>query len=141
MAAEPEFTFGPFRLDPANARLTRGRLAVPLKPKAFDVLAHLVRRAGRLVTQEELIGAVWPDTIVGDSSLKSCVRQIRRALGDRVRNPQFVETVPRRAGSAGPARQTGRAGRPRAGARRPGGGTAAAPRLVCPGPGRPAAAG
>src|SRR5215208_2598996 len=96
MAAEPEFTFGPFRLDPANARLTRGRLAVPLKPKAFDVLAHLVRRAGRLVTQEELIGAVWPDTIVGDSSLKSCVRQIRRALGDRVRNPQFVETVHRR---------------------------------------------
>src|SRR5215216_3437504 len=96
MAAEPEFAFGPFRLDPANARLTRGRLAVPLKPKPFDVLAHLVRRAGRLVTQDELIGAVWPDTIVGDSSLKSCVRQIRRALGDRVRNPQFIETVHRR---------------------------------------------
>ncbi|HKB03403.1 MAG TPA: winged helix-turn-helix domain-containing protein, partial [Gemmataceae bacterium] len=72
MAAEPEFVFGAFRLDPANARLTRGRLPVPLKPKAFDVLAHLVRRAGRLVTQEELIEAVWPDTIVGDSSLKSC---------------------------------------------------------------------
>jgi len=96
MAAEPEFVFGAFRLDPANARLTRGRLPVPLKPKAFDVLAHLVRRAGRLVTQEELIEAVWPDTIVGDSSLKSCVRQIRRALGDRVRNPQFIETVHRR---------------------------------------------
>ena len=96
MEAEPEFAFGPFRLDPPNARLTRGRQAVALQPKAFDVLAYLVRHAGRLVTQDELIRAVWPDTIVGDSSLKSCVRQIRRALGDRVRDPQYIETVHRR---------------------------------------------
>src|SRR5215210_771076 len=96
MTAAPEFAFGPFRLDPPNARLTRGRQAVPLKPKAFDVLAHLVQNAGRLVTQDELIDAVWPDTIVGDSSLKSCVRQVRRALGDRVRKPVFIETVHRR---------------------------------------------
>jgi DNA-binding winged helix-turn-helix (wHTH) protein/predicted ATPase len=96
MAAEPKFAFGPFQLDQPNARLTRGRQAVPLKPKAFDVLAHLVRNAGRLVTQNELIETVWPVTIVGDSSLKSCVRQVRRALGDRVRNPHFIETVHRR---------------------------------------------
>jgi DNA-binding winged helix-turn-helix (wHTH) protein/predicted ATPase len=96
MSATPGFAFGPFRLDPPNARLTRGRQAVVLKPKAFDVLAFLVRNAGRLVPQEELIDAVWPDTVVGDSSLKSCVRQVRRALGDRVRNPQFIETVHRR---------------------------------------------
>src|SRR4051812_39305011 len=96
MTADPGFAFGPFRLDPPNARLTRDRRAVPLKPKAFDVLTHLVRHAGRLVTQDELIETVWPDTIVGDSSLKTCVRQIRRALGDRVRNPLYIETVHRR---------------------------------------------
>jgi predicted ATPase/DNA-binding winged helix-turn-helix (wHTH) protein len=96
MTAASEFCFGPFRLDPPNARLTRGRQAVALKPKAFDVLAYLARHADRLVTQDELIRAVWPDTIVGDSSLKSCVRQIRMALGDRVRKPQFIETVHRR---------------------------------------------
>ena len=96
MPNEPEFAFGLFRLDPPNARLTRGRQAVPLKPKAFDVLAHLVRNAGRLVPQDELLNSIWPDTIVGDSSLKSCVRQVRRALGDRVRKPQFIETVHRR---------------------------------------------
>src|SRR5262245_17208020 len=96
MPPDPEFAFGPFRLDPPNARLTRGRQAVPLKPKAFDVLSYLVRNAGRLVPQDELIETVWPDTIVGDSSLKSCVRQVRRALGDRVRKPQFIETVHRR---------------------------------------------
>src|SRR5688500_10337601 len=96
MPIDPEFAFGPYRLDPPNARLTRGRQVVALKPKAFDVLAHLVRNAGRLVPQDELLGTVWPDTIVGDSSLKSCVRQVRRALGDRVRKPQFIETVHRR---------------------------------------------
>ena len=41
MPSDPEFAFGPFRLDPPNARLTRGRQAVPLKPKAFDVLLPL----------------------------------------------------------------------------------------------------
>lgn len=94
MAAE--FEFGPFRLESANARLLRGHEPVALKPKAFDVLSYLVQRAGRLVSQEELLRAIWPDTIVGDSSLKSCIRQIRSALGDRVREPLFIETVHRR---------------------------------------------
>src|SRR5262245_38293149 len=96
MQSESEFCFGPFRLDLPNARLTRSRQAIALQPKAFDVLAYLVRHAGRLVAQDDLIAAVWPDTIVGDSSLKSCIRQIRRALGDRVRNPQYIETAHRR---------------------------------------------
>ena len=103
-----------------------GRQAVALKPKAFDVLAHLVRNAGRLVTQDELIEAVWPDTIVGDSSLKSCVRQVRRALGDRVRKPQFIETVHRRGYrfiapvGAGGSPPGGSRPRPRGARRRPG---------------------
>src|SRR5438477_645729 len=50
MAAASELCFGPFRLDPPNARLTRGRQAVALKPKAFDVLAYLVRAADRQVS-------------------------------------------------------------------------------------------
>src|SRR5262249_14616245 len=47
-------------------------------------------------TQDELLREVWPGIVVGDSSLKSCIRQIRQALGDRVRQPQFIETVHRR---------------------------------------------
>jgi DNA-binding winged helix-turn-helix (wHTH) protein/predicted ATPase len=96
MTGGREYRFGPFRLDRGNARLTREGQAVALKPKVFDVLAHLVENAGRLVTQEELLAEVWPDTIVGDSSLKSCVRQIRQALGDDARTPQFIETLHRR---------------------------------------------
>lgn len=96
MKPKADYCFGPFRLDVENARLSRGRQNIALKPKVFDVLAHLVANAGRLVTQEELLRAIWPDTIVGDSSLKSCVRQIRQALEDDVQNPRFIETIHRR---------------------------------------------
>src|SRR5262245_58418932 len=96
MSQEAESCFGRFRLDPPNARLLNGRQVAALKPKAFDVLVFLVRNAGRLVTQEELLREIWRGQIVGDSSLKSCIRQIRQALGDRVRKPQFIETVHRR---------------------------------------------
>lgn len=96
MEPEREYCFGTFRLDPPNARLFCDQQTVALQPKAFDVLVYLVRHAGRLVTQDELLRAVWPDTIVGDSSLKSCIRQIRRTLGDDVGKPQFVETAHRR---------------------------------------------
>jgi DNA-binding winged helix-turn-helix (wHTH) protein/predicted ATPase len=96
MTGDREFRFGPYCLDRANARLTHDGQPVPLKPKVFDVLAHLVENAGRLVTQEELLAEIWPDTIVGDSSLKSCIRQIRQALGDDARTPQFIETMHRR---------------------------------------------
>ncbi|MSR58441.1 MAG: hypothetical protein EXS05_12440 [Planctomycetaceae bacterium] len=90
------FTFEPFRLDRDDAQLFCGAEAVPLTPKAFDVLLHLVANARRLVTKQELQQAVWKDAYVGDGSLKVCVREIRLALGDDARSPRFIETVHRR---------------------------------------------
>jgi DNA-binding winged helix-turn-helix (wHTH) protein/tetratricopeptide (TPR) repeat protein len=69
---------------------------VHLTPKAFAVLQCLVERHGRLVTKDLLLESVWPGTIVGDAVLKVCVREIRKALGDRVGAPRFVATVHRR---------------------------------------------
>jgi DNA-binding winged helix-turn-helix (wHTH) protein len=90
------FFFEPFHLDVRDARLFRSGEPVPLTPKAFGVLCHLLRHAGRLVTKEELIDAVWEDAQVSDASLKVCVREIRQALGDEAQQPRFVETVHRR---------------------------------------------
>jgi DNA-binding winged helix-turn-helix (wHTH) protein len=91
-----QLRFPPFRLDPDNACLWRGTKAVRLTPKAFAVLQVLVERPGRLATKDFLLDRVWPGTVVGDAVLKVCVREIRRALGDRVGAPRFVETVHRR---------------------------------------------
>jgi non-specific serine/threonine protein kinase len=91
--SERTLLFGPFRLDPAERRLLRGELPLPLRPKSFDVLAFLAERAGRLVTKRELLDGVWPETFVSDSVLKVCVREIREALGDDPRSPRYIETA------------------------------------------------
>src|SRR5262245_18033486 len=88
--------FPPFRLDPDNACLWRGTKAGRLTPKAFAVLQCLIERHGQLVTKDDLRESVWPETVVGDAVLKVCVREIRKALGDRVGAPRFVGTVHRR---------------------------------------------
>src|SRR5215470_16895322 len=88
--------FSPFRLDPVNACLWRGTKTIHLTPKAFAVLQCLAERCGQLVTKDFLLENVWPGTAVGDAVLKVCVREIRKALGDRVGAPRFVATVHRR---------------------------------------------
>src|SRR5215469_3600295 len=88
--------FPPFRLDIADQSLWRDDKRVPLTPKAFAVLHYLVDRAGRLVTQNELLEALWPDTFVQPEVLKSQILDVRTALGDRPKDPLFIETVPRR---------------------------------------------
>src|SRR5215467_5232691 len=91
-----QLRFPPFRLDPDNACLWRGTKAVRLTPKAFAVLQCLVERHGQLLTKNFLLERVWPGIAVGDAVLKVCVREIRKALRDRVRAPRFVATVHRR---------------------------------------------
>src|SRR5215207_3297155 len=96
MTADREITFGPFRLDKANERLLRDSRPIALRPKAFAVLRYLLERPGQLVTKQQLLDAVWPDTFVGDAVLKDSIRQLREALGDDVKSPRFIETAHRR---------------------------------------------
>ena len=65
-----------------------------LTPKAFDVLAMLVRRSGSLVEKDELFSEVWPNTIVEESSLSQKIYQLRRALDDGS-GQEYIQTVPR----------------------------------------------
>ena len=96
MQLDKPVTFGGFRLETANEQLWKGSLAIRLRPKAFAVLRHLVAHAGQLVTKQQLLDAVWPDTFVTDAVLKDSVRQVRDALGDDPASPQFIETAHRR---------------------------------------------
>jgi DNA-binding winged helix-turn-helix (wHTH) protein len=75
--------FGPFALDAASRRLTRGRAAIHLTPKAFDLLQALATEAPRVVGKSELHERLWPDTFVSDASLVELVKVLRRALDDR----------------------------------------------------------
>jgi DNA-binding winged helix-turn-helix (wHTH) protein/tetratricopeptide (TPR) repeat protein len=88
--------FHSFRLDSLNQCLWRGEQRVPITPKAFDVLRYLVDHPGRLVTQEEILEALWPDTYVNQEVVKKYILGIRKVLGDRHDKPVFIETIPRR---------------------------------------------
>jgi DNA-binding winged helix-turn-helix (wHTH) protein/predicted ATPase len=88
--------FDPFCLDLADESLSRGSKAIKLRPKAFAVLDRLVASARQLVTKEQLLNAVWPETYVGEAVLKVAIRQIRDALDDDPKAPRFIETVHRR---------------------------------------------
>ena len=88
--------FKTFRLDTANHMLWRDGDRVPLAPKAFDVLAYLVEHADQLVTQDEILEVLWSETYVNPEVLRKYILEIRRTLGDRPDNPEFIETVPKR---------------------------------------------
>src|SRR5246127_2036786 len=89
-------SFKSFRLDTVNHLLWRNGERVPIAPKGFDVLAYLVEHAGRVVAQDELLDALWPETHVNPEVLRKYILEIRKALGDRPNNSEFIETVPKR---------------------------------------------
>jgi DNA-binding winged helix-turn-helix (wHTH) protein/tetratricopeptide (TPR) repeat protein len=93
---EKSITFAPFCLDLANECLWHGTREIKLRPKAFALLHYLLCRPGQLVTKEQLLDAIWPETFVGEAVLKVAVRQIREALGDDSKSPRFIETAHRR---------------------------------------------
>src|SRR6267378_2307251 len=88
--------FQPFRLDTVNHCLWHAEERVPLTPKAFDVLRYLVEHAERLVTQDEILEAIWPETYVNPEVIKQYIRGIRKALGDDPEKPSYIETFSRR---------------------------------------------
>ena len=89
------YSFNEFTLDVPDRRLTRGGCPVHLAPKTYDVLVILIRRAGRLVTKQELLESVWPGVFVDEGILTVHVAALRKALGDTRRSPAYIETVSR----------------------------------------------
>jgi len=88
--------FESFRLDTANQCLWQGEARADLTPKAFDVLCYLVEHAGRLVTPDELLEALWPETYINPEGLRKYIQELRKVLGDRPDSPAFIETLPKR---------------------------------------------
>ena len=88
------YRFGPFHLDVRERRLSRGSEVIPLRLKVFDTLRVLVENAGRLVTKQELLDTVWPETTVEENNLNHNVSVLRKALGERATGPTRVHRAP-----------------------------------------------
>ena len=76
------YEFGEFRVDPHARLLSRREEVVALTPKAFDLLLLLIRHSGEVISKDELMKAVWPDSFVEESNLTQTVFMLRKALGE-----------------------------------------------------------
>ncbi len=88
--------FEAFRLDPANGCLWRDGAQIDLPPKPFAVLNFMVENPGRLITHDELLDKLWPETFVQPQVLRTYVLELRKLLGDEAGNPRFIQTMPKR---------------------------------------------
>lgn len=96
-AGEKDFyEFGPFRIVPEERQLLRGQEPIPLAPKAFETLLLLIRNRGRVVTKEDLMKSVWPDSFVEESNLTQNIFVLRKALGESAQDARYIATVPGR---------------------------------------------
>ena len=88
--------FGTFRLDLRNECVWHGDEQLTLTPRPFAVLRYLVENPQRLVTHDELLEALWPETYVQPQVLRTYILELRKLLGDDPHEPQFIETIPKR---------------------------------------------
>src|SRR5437016_5105878 len=89
------YEFDSFRIDGAERRLARDGQTIPLPPKIFDTLFLLVTNSGHLLTKDELMKQVWPDTFVEENDLTQNISALRKALGGNGSDGQYIETIPR----------------------------------------------
>lgn len=92
----PCYQFDNVRVDSQNFKAWRAGQPLPLEPKALAVLVFLLAHRDRLVEKEELLNAVWRDTFVTPNALTRVIAQLRKTLGDDVKEARYIETVPTR---------------------------------------------
>src|ERR1700689_102540 len=88
--------FGEFALDTLNECLQCGDKSIALPPKPFAVLRYLVEHPGRLITHDELMEALWPETYVQPQVLRTYMLDLRKVLGDDAGQPRYIQTVHKR---------------------------------------------
>jgi class 3 adenylate cyclase/tetratricopeptide (TPR) repeat protein len=87
-----DYRFGDYTLDTERYELRRAGVLVKLRPKVFEVLAYLIAHRDRLVAKQELLEQLWPQQFVGETTLSSCIRAVRQAVGDTGRTQQVIQT-------------------------------------------------
>src|SRR5271170_4693265 len=90
------YEFGPFRMDPEKQVLLREGQLIAVSPKTFETLLVLVRRGREVVSKEELLKEIWPDSCVEEANLSQHIFKLRKALGDTLEGERYIITLPGR---------------------------------------------
>ena len=89
------FSLNEWEVSPATLRIRNGDKVIKLEPKVMQVLALLTEHSGEVVSRQMLEENIWPDTIVGYDAVTNTVIKLRKAFGDKSRQPRFIETIPK----------------------------------------------
>ncbi|MGD0404763.1 MAG: winged helix-turn-helix domain-containing protein [Candidatus Acidiferrales bacterium] len=95
LQCQPFYEFGPYSLEPAERLLLRSGKSIPLPPKAFDALLLLVQNRGHVLSKDQLMSRLWPNTFVEENNLTQHISMLRRALGEGPGETDYIETVPK----------------------------------------------
>ena len=87
------YIFGDYVLDTQRHELHHAGEPVPLRRKVFQVLVYLLAHRDRVISRQEFLEQLWPDQFIGDAALTSCLKILRRALGERGRTPRYLRTL------------------------------------------------
>src|SRR5271154_5913387 len=90
------YEFGTYVLDSAQMLLRRDGSVVPLQPRALETLLVLVRRRGEVVSKQDVMEAVWPDSFVEEGNLTQNIFLLRRELGKTSDGEDYIQTMPKR---------------------------------------------
>lgn len=88
------YEFGEFRLEPSRRKFYQGETVVPLTPKVFDLLVVLLQNQGRVLEKRYLLEEVWSDVIVEEHSLTQAISVLRKIVGDKPNNHNYIKTIP-----------------------------------------------
>ena len=91
-----EFWVGDWLIEPDLNRITRADKVIPVEPKVIEVLVCLSDRPGEVLPKKEILQKVWSGTFVTEDVLLYSISELRKAFGDDARNPQVIQTIPRR---------------------------------------------
>src|SRR5918993_1381477 len=90
------YSFDVFRVDPVERLLFKENREVPLTPKVFDTLLVLLENSSHVLTKQELMQKVWPDSFVEENNLAQNISVLRKALGQGKQGEHYIQTVPKR---------------------------------------------
>ena len=93
---DQSFTVGNWTVEVSLDRIDRNGDSISLRPQVMELLAHLAQRPGVVVSADELREALWPQRVVTDASIYTCVAELRRALDSDPAQIEYVQTVPKR---------------------------------------------
>jgi len=94
--AATDFRLAEWLVQPSLNRLSCDERVIQLEPKLMDVLVFLAENSGRVVSKNDITDAVWSEAFITESVITRSIAGLRRAFGDDVRNPQFIETISKR---------------------------------------------